>query len=98
MIAHAKPCRPEPWPDVLRLSTAARMLDMNPKTFRTLAAVLAAHHGLTILAVCGRRVKRAQLMEVLDRLTRDGLEISVDNSARTVHVGEQVYPTEGIRR
>lgn len=81
-----------PWPDWLKASTAAAMLDMSPSTWRVVWPILAARHGLKVYRLGGVKFQRANVLEVVDRLADLGLDITVDKAAGVVRIGQEEFP------
>ena len=79
------------WPELMKISTAAEMLDMHPSTLRVLVAPLAADCGLAIYRVCGRRLNRDNVLDVFAKLQQTGRDVVVDNANRQVHIGDDAY-------
>ena len=88
---------PRPWPELLRPGEAAAMVSLAPSTFRALLPILSAYYGLRTLDVCGVKVRRDNLLDVLERLRIDGKAIKVRKSEGIVEIGERTYRIGGTR-
>jgi len=96
-VADSTVIHPPTWPELLKPATAAAMLDISESTFRAIFPVLAARHGLRILGLSGPKFLRSNVVEVMERLTDKGLDISVDHAARLVRIGGEEFRITSTR-
>lgn len=81
----------------LSMSSAAEMLDLSPSAWRAVYPVLAAHHGLKVIGLCGPKFAKSNVANVISRLAEQGLDIKLDMAGRRVHIGGNAYPITSSR-
>jgi hypothetical protein len=85
------------WPDLMKPSTAAAMVDVSESTWRAIWPVLAAHHGLRVVGLAGPKFRRDNVLAVIDRLRERGLNIAVDKGRGIVRIGADEFPVGSSR-
>jgi len=85
------------WPELLKPATAAAMLDVSESTFRAIFPVLAARHGLKVVGFGGPKFSRANLLDVIGRLSERELDIQVDKAGGKVRIGGEAFPIKSTR-